>query len=519
MNNYVKIFDTTLRDGEQSPGYSMDTSEKLRMAHQLARLKVDIIEAGFPVASRGDFEAVQNIAREVEGPTICGLSRANLGDIDRCWQAIQDARKTRIHTFIATSEIHLKYKLRKTREQVLEDAVAAVRHAKQYTQDVEFSAEDATRSDWDYLVEVYQAVIAAGAKTINVPDTVGYTIPSEYAKLIAYLKQKITNIDQAIISVHCHNDLGLAVANSVVAVENGARQVECTINGIGERAGNASMEEVVMALNIRKDKIGPTSGIVTEQIYPTSRLLTNITGISVQPNKAIVGANAFAHESGIHQDGLLKNEMTYSIMKPADIGLTEHRYILGKHSGRHAFRARLKGMGYELSDEAIDQAFVKFKELADKKKSIFEEDLELIVTGLSKKTPEKFVLDSVDVVCGSKKKPKATVEVWVNMNKAKPGKPKKVKATEQGAGPVDATFKALRKISKFKGDLLKYTVNAVTKGTDAQGETMVELQLGEKTARGVGAHTDIIVSSAQAYVAALNRILSVEKRISPQPHL
>ncbi len=517
MNPFVKIFDTTLRDGEQSPGYSMDTEEKLRMAHQLARLNVDIIEAGFPVASRGDFEAVQRIAREVKGPIICGLSRANTGDIDRCWEAIRDAQRTRIHTFIATSDIHLKYKLRKSREQVLEDAVAAVRHAKKYTEDVEFSAEDATRSDWDYLARVYQAVIEAGATTINVPDTVGYTIPSEYSKLIAHLRQKVANIDRATISVHCHNDLGLAVANSLAAIEQGARQVECTINGIGERAGNASMEEVVMALNIRQDKLGPTTGIITEQIYPTSRLLTAITGISVQPNKAIVGANAFAHESGIHQDGLLKNEMTYSIMKPADIGLTEHRYILGKHSGRHAFRARLKGMGYDLSDEALDQAFVRFKELADKKKSIFEEDLELIVTGLSAKSAmEKFVLESVDVVCGSRKKPKAVVQVSVNPKK---GKAKKVKVTETGAGPVDATFKALRKISKFKGSLVKYTVNAVTEGTDAQGETMVELHLDGKTARGVGAHTDIIVSSAQAYVAALNRILCLEKRISPQPTL
>lgn len=516
MNNRVKIFDTTLRDGEQSPGYSMDTDEKLRMGHQLARLGVDIIEAGFPVASRGDFEAVQRIAREVQGPTICGLSRANIGDIDRCWEAIKDAKKTRIHTFIATSDIHLKYKLRKSREQVLEEAVAAVRHAKKYTDDVEFSAEDATRSDWDYLAQVYQAVIEAGALTINVPDTVGYTIPSEYSKLITYLNQKVSHIDRATISVHCHNDLGLAVANSLAAIEQGARQVECTINGIGERAGNASMEEVVMALNVRKDKMNLSTNIVTEQIFPTSRLLTVITGIAVQPNKAIVGANAFAHESGIHQDGLLKNEMTYSIMKPSDIGLTEHRYILGKHSGRHAFRARLAGMGFDLSDAEIDQAFVKFKELADKKKSIFEEDLETIVTGLVRGDSEKFVLSTVDVVCGTQKKPKAVVQVLVNKKK---GKPQKIKVTETGAGPVDAVFKALRKISKFKGSLEKYTVNAVTEGTDAQGETMVELHLNGKTARGVGAHTDIIVSSAQAYVAALNRILSQEKRLSPQPTL
>jgi 2-isopropylmalate synthase len=508
MGNTVKIFDTTLRDGEQSPGYSMDTGEKIRMAQQLARLGVDVIEAGFPIASKGDFEAVQRIAREVEGPTIAGLSRASVGDIDACWGAIQDAKKPRIHTFIATSDIHLKYKLRKNREQVLEEAVAAVRHARRYTDDVEFSAEDATRSDRDYLAQVFQAVIEAGAKTINVPDTVGYTIPSEYASLIAFLMQKVTNIGQATVSVHCHNDLGLAVANSLAAVENGARQVECTINGIGERAGNASMEEIVMALKVRENRLGLTTNIVTEQIYPTSKLLTHITGISVQPNKAIVGANAFAHESGIHQDGLLKNEQTYSIMTPAQIGLTEHKYILGKHSGRHAFKTRLKGMGFELSDAELEEAFKRFKELADKKKAIFEEDLEAIVTSLVRTVPETYVLQSVDVVCGTKKKPKASVEV------ARVGK--KLKAAETGAGPVDAVFKALKRLSKFKGSLEKFVVTAVTGGTDAQGEVMVELQQNGHTVRGVGSHTDIIVASAKAYIAALNRLEHIEKKVSAQ---
>ncbi len=508
MSEVVKIFDTSLRDGEQSPGYSMDTGEKIRMAQQLARLKVDIIEAGFPIASPGDFSAVQKIAREVEGPTIAGLSRASVGDIDACWNAIKDARKSRIHTFIATSDIHLKYKLRKSREEVLRDAVAAVRHAKKYTDDVEFSAEDATRSEWAYLAQVYEAVIDAGATTINVPDTVGYTIPSEYGALISFLKNNVKNIGRATISVHCHNDLGLAVANSLAAIENGARQVECTINGIGERAGNASMEEIVMSLKVRKEKLGLETNILTEQIYPTSKLLTHITGISVQPNKAIVGANAFAHESGIHQDGLLKNELTYSIMTPESIGLTEHRYILGKHSGRHAFRTRLKGMGFDLSDAEMEEAFKRFKELADKKKSIFEEDLEAIVTGLVRTVPEIYLLKSVEVSCGTKKKPKASVEVIK--------KGKKVKAVETGAGPVDAVFKALKKISKFSGQLEKFVVNAVTGGTDAQGEVMVELQRNDHTVRGVGSHTDIIVASAKAYIAALNRLEHIEKKISAQ---
>jgi 2-isopropylmalate synthase len=506
MNDIVKIFDTTLRDGEQSPGYSMDTGEKIRMGQQLARLGIDIIEAGFPVASVGDFEAVQKIAKEVIGPSIAGLARANNGDIDRCWEAIKVSRKPRIHVFLATSDIHLKYKLRKSREQVLEEAAKAVRHAKSYTDDIEFSAEDATRSDRDYLAQVFAAVIAEGAKTINVPDTVGYTIPSEYGPLIAFLKQKIGN--KAVISVHCHNDLGLAVANSLIAIENGARQVECTVNGIGERAGNASMEEIVMALKVRKNTLKIDTNIITEQIYPTSKLLTHITGIAVQPNKAIVGANAFAHESGIHQDGLLKNEATYSIMTPAEIGLTEHKYILGKHSGRAAFRARLKGMGFDLSEEEVELAFKRFKDLADRKKSIFEEDLEAIVTGLIRTVPETYQLQEVYVESGTKKKPKATIQITVNG--------KKMKAVETGAGPVDAVFKALKKISKFKGSLEKFIVTAVTGGTDAQGEVMVELQEKGNTARGVGSHTDIIVASAKAYIAALNRLEHIERKISAQ---
>ncbi len=504
-SSIIKIFDTTLRDGEQSPGYSMDVGEKLRMAQQLARLNVDIIEAGFPIASQGDFEAVQKIAREVQGPTIAGLSRANFKDIDAAWGAIRDSKRPRIHTFIATSEIHLKYKLRKTREQVLDEAVKAVRHAKQYTDDVEFSAEDATRSDRDFLVQIYTAVIEAGATTINVPDTVGYTVPSEYGPLIAYLKANIPNIQKATISVHCHNDLGLAVANSLVAIENGARQAECTINGIGERAGNASMEEIVMALKVRKNRWGFDTNIVTEQIFPTSKLLTHITGISVQPNKAIVGANAFAHESGIHQDGLLKDESTYSIMTPAQIGLTEHQYILGKHSGRHAFRTRLKGMGFDLSEEEMELAFKKFKELADRKKSIFEEDLEAIVSGLVRTVPEMYVLESLKVESGTKK-PKAVIVVKA--------KGKKVKMEGTGVGPVDATFRALKKIAKFTGSLEKYTVNAITGETDAQGEVMVELKDDGRTVRGVGSHTDIIVASARAFIAALNRLASHQDKIS-----
>ncbi|OGQ06709.1 MAG: 2-isopropylmalate synthase [Deltaproteobacteria bacterium RIFCSPLOWO2_12_FULL_40_28] len=508
MNHVIKIFDTTLRDGEQSPGCSMNLDEKLRMAIELSKLNVDIIEAGFPVASQGDFEAVKTIAKEVKGPVVAGLSRANKMDIDRCWEAVKNAARPRIHTFIATSDIHLKYKLNKTREQVLEEAAFAVAHAKHYTPDVEFSAEDATRSDRAYLAKVFETVIASGATTINVPDTVGYTIPSEFGALIRYLKENVPNINQAVISVHCHNDLGLAVANSLVAVENGARQVECTVNGIGERAGNASLEEIVMTLNVRKDKIPYTTSIRTEQIYPASKLLTHITGMHVQPNKAIVGDNAFAHEAGIHQDGILKYQQTYEIMTPESVGIPRNKLILGKHSGRHAFRERLNVLGVPLDDVELDRAFKAFKDLADRKKNVYDEDILSLVETQEEKTRDKYIFKSSKVVSESTKLASASVVVEKNGQE--------MFATEMGAGPVDAVYKAIKNLTHFEGTLERYGVNAITGGTDAQGEVFVTISDNKKTTRGSGAHTDIIVASAMAFLQAINRMGEATSRKSPQ---
>ncbi|MBI2083903.1 MAG: 2-isopropylmalate synthase [Deltaproteobacteria bacterium] len=506
--DFVKIFDTTLRDGEQSPGYSMDINEKLTMAHQLARLGVDVIEAGFPIASPGDFESVRRIASEVEGPSICGLARAQTADIERCWEAVKPSRKPRIHVFIATSDIHLKYKLRKDREQVLKDAVQAIRLAKSFTEDVEFSAEDATRSDPTYLAEILSAVVEAGAMTLNIPDTVGYTIPSEYSKLIRYLKEHVQGADHVVLSAHCHNDLGLAVANSLAGIESGIRQVECTINGIGERAGNASLEEIVMALKVRQEKLGLTTRIQTEQLYPSSRLLAHITGIGVQPNKAIVGANAFAHESGIHQDGLLKSELTYSIMTPDQVGVTAHQYVLGKHSGRHAFREKLKALNYQLTDAQFEEVFKKMKELADKKKRVFDEDIEMIVMDLLGHGPERYILEDLKIQSGTRLTPKAVVTLKING--------KKVRTESKGDGPVDAAFSAIKKLTKFKGNLQKFSINAITGGTDAQGEVTVALEYDGRTVRGVGSHTDIVVASVKAFLAALNRTESTTDRVHPQ---
>ncbi|MDO8520027.1 MAG: 2-isopropylmalate synthase, partial [Deltaproteobacteria bacterium] len=493
-----KIFDTTLRDGEQSPGCSMNIEEKLRMAHQLARLNVDIIEAGFPVASEGDFEAVRRIAAEVQGPQIAGLARAGKRDIDRCWEAVSVAKRPRIHTFIATSDIHMKHKLKKSREEVLADAVAAVAHAANYTKEVEFSAEDATRSEWPFLVEIFSRVIEAGATTINVPDTVGYSIPSEFGKLIAHLKANVKNIDRATISVHCHNDLGLAVANSLAAVENGARQVECTVNGIGERAGNASLEEIVMSLHVRKDKMPFSTGVKTEQIYPSSKMLTFITGISVQPNKAVVGENAFAHEAGIHQDGMLKYQQTYEIMTPESVGIPKNKLVLGKHSGRHAFRDRLTALGFEMEEVAVNTAFAAFKDLADRKKNVYDEDIMALVEGQLGQMEDKYALESLYVTSGTKEGAKAKVSVKIK------GKAKEIEET--GGGPVDAAFKAIRKITGFKGNLDRYGVSAITGGTDAQGEVVVTISDDGKTVRGSGAHTDIVIASAMAFLSALNRL-------------
>jgi len=501
----VFIFDTTLRDGEQSPGASMNPDEKLRIARQLEKMGVDIIEAGFPVASDGDFASVRQIAREVRGCQIAALARTNAGDIERAWEAISGAAAPRIHTFISSSDIHLKYQLRKTRAEVLKEAVAAVAHARGYTGNVEFSPMDATRSDREYLCEMVEAVIAAGATTVNIPDTVGYTVPGEFGDLIAMLFSRVPNIRQAVVSVHCHNDLGLATANALAAVINGARQVECTINGIGERAGNSAMEEVVMAIETRKDLFGLHTGIKTEYIYQASRLLTQITGIMVQPNKAIVGANAFAHESGIHQDGLIKEKTTYEIMTPQSVGISDTHIVLGKHSGRHAISDRLKKMGYAMTEEEINRIFVRFKELADIKKEVFDEDLEAIVYEESTRSEEKYRFLYLNVVSGNAAVPTATMQMEVDGQM--------VQEAGFGVGPVDATFAAIRKITKTNYPLLKFAVNAITGGTDAQGEVTVQLKFNGRSAVGRGAHPDILVASAKAYINALNRLEWLSKDI------
>lgn len=494
----VKIFDTTLRDGEQSPGFSMNVEEKVRMAKQLEKLNVDIIEAGFPIASPGDFEAVKAISENVEKCIIAGLARANPEDIKRAAEALKHAKKPRIHVFIATSDIHLEKKLNMTREEALETLIKAVRQAREYVDDVEFSAEDATRSDWNYLCKVFTAAIDAGASTINVPDTVGYTVPSEFKKLITYLKENVKNIHKATISVHCHNDLGLAVANSISAIEAGARQVECTINGIGERAGNASLEEIVMAIYVRRDIFPFETGVVTQQIYPTSRLLTHITGIRVQPNKAIVGDNAFAHEAGIHQDGVLKYTGTYEIMTPQSIGLPSNLLVLGKHSGRHAFKERLKALGYELSEEDLNKAFAQFKALADKKKEVYNEDIEAIVSDEVLKISEKFILQSVNITSGTDTTPHAKIVMEIEG--------KRVSSEGNGNGPVDAIYKTIAKITQTKSKLLRFQVNAITGGTEALGEVSVHLEEDGISVIGRGAHTDILVASAKAYVNAINKL-------------
>lgn len=501
----IKIFDTTLRDGEQSPGASMNIDEKLRIASQLEKLNVDVIEAGFPIASEGDFEAVKRVAKATHHSQICGLSRASDKDIDCAWKALKPAgERARIHTFIATSDIHMKYKLKMSEQQVIDTAVAAVKRAAGYTANVEFSAEDAVRTRLPFLAQVVEEVIAAGAKVVNIPDTVGYTIPSEYFNIIKYLKDNVANVDQAILSVHCHNDLGLAVANSLAAVQAGAEQIECTINGIGERAGNCSLEEIVMALRTRQDIMPFKTDVVTEHIYASSKLLSTITGIVVQPNKAIVGANAFAHEAGIHQHGMLMEKSTYEIMTPESIGLTQNKLVLGKHSGRHAFGMRLTELGYELNKEDLNKAFVRFKTLADKKKDIYDEDLDAIVADEIVRIDERYKLVEMNIASGSFAAPTATVAMEVD------GKVKKTAVL--GSGPVDATFKAIKKLTKSQATLLNFSVGAVTRGTDAQGECTVRLQFEGREVLGQGAHLDIIVASAKAYINALNKLVSVLQR-------
>lgn len=497
-DNRVRFFDTTLRDGEQSPGASMNTAEKVRLAVQLEKLGVDIIEAGFPAASRGDFEAVSQIAAKLKRTEIAGLARANKDDIDAAWGAINQAAKPRIHTFIATSDIHLEYKLRMSRDQVIKNAVESVRYAKTLTDNVEFSAEDGSRSDRDYLCKVFEAAIAAGATTVNLPDTVGYAVPGEFADLVTYVMQHTSNIGQAVLSVHCHNDLGLATANTLAALTAGARQAEVTINGIGERAGNTSLEEVVMALRTRQNVMPFQSGINTEQIYATSKLVSMITGILVQPNKAIVGANAFAHEAGIHQDGMLKNPMTYEIMRPEDIGLSTNRLVLGKHSGRHALHERLKEMGYELSEEELQIVFTKFKNLADKKKHVVDEDLEAIVNEGVLRTPDIFVLEYLHVIAGTSVMPMASVQLAI--------KGRSVKDAGYGNGPIDAVYNTIAKLTNTQSELLRFTISAITGGTDAQGEVTVRLKENGLMALGRGADPDIMTAATLAYINGLNRL-------------
>jgi 2-isopropylmalate synthase len=494
----VVIFDTTLRDGEQSPGASMNSGEKLRLAYQLEKLGVDVIEAGFPAASEGDLDAVAQIAGKLEKTEVAGLARASREDIDKAWKAVGHAAKPRIHTFLATSDIHLKYKLNMTRDEVVARAVDAVKYAKSLTDNVEFSAEDGSRSDRDFLCRVFEATIAAGATTVNLPDTVGYAVPEEFSDTVRYIIDHTPNIGQAVLSVHCHNDLGLATANTIAAIQAGARQAEVTINGIGERAGNTSLEEVVMAVHTRNNFIPVGTNIHTEYIHPTSRLVSMITGIIVQPNKAIVGANAFAHEAGIHQDGVLKNPMTYEIMRPETIGLNANRLVLGKHSGRHALRDRLKDMGYDLADDELNLVFKKFKELADKKKHVVDEDLEVIVTEGILRTTDIFVLEYLHVTCGTTVLPMASVKLSING--------RSVKGAGYGNGPIDAAFNTIAKLTGTESELQRFTVGALTGGTDAQGEVTVRLRENGLVALGKGADPDIITASAKAYINGLNRL-------------
>jgi 2-isopropylmalate synthase len=499
----IRIFDTTLRDGEQSPGASMNVQEKLMLAKQLAKLGVDVIEAGFAYSSPGDFEAIKTIGNEVEGPVICSLARAREEDIKRAWEALKDAPKKRIHTFHSTSDIHLKYQFRVSREEALKRSVEMVKLAKSFVDDVEFSPMDATRTDIGYLCEVVEAVVDAGASTVNIPDTVGYSIPAEFGAVIKAIHERVRNINKTVIAVHCHNDLGLATSNSLSAVQNGAGQIECTINGIGERAGNCSMEEVVMALRTRRDLFNADTRIRTEEIMRTSKLVTKITGVSVQPNKAIVGANAFAHESGIHQDGLLKEKSTYEIIRPESIGLFSAKLVLGKHSGRHAFKTRLKDLGYVLADEDLNKVFERFKKLADQKKEIFDEDIEALISEDVTKVPETYSLADLSIVSGINQKPTAMVKLKVGEDF--------VDRMEHGDGPVDSIYKAIAVMTGTKSRLLRFEVKGITGGTDALGEVMVSLEEDGRSVRGHGADTDIILAAAKAYINALNKLAAKRK--------
>ena len=494
----VIIFDTTLRDGEQSPGASLNTAEKLRLAVQLEKLGVDAMEAGFPAASPGDFEAVQLIAGKIRQVQVTALARTSKDDIDRAWASLKKASHPRIHTFIATSDIHLEHKLKMSREQVLSAVVEAVRYSRGFTENVEFSAEDGSRSDRDFLCRVFEAAIDAGAGTVNLPDTVGYAMPEEFHDLVAYIRTHTPNIHKAVMSVHCHNDLGLATANTLAGLRAGARQVEVTINGIGERAGNTSLEEVVMGIHTRSDMLGLSTGIQTRQIYPTSRLVSMVSGIVIQPNKAVVGANAFAHEAGIHQDGVLKNPMTYEIMQPETVGLKSNRLVIGKHSGRHAFKGKVQELGYDLTREELDRLFGKFKELSDKRKEILDEDIEVLVAEEILRVPDVFQLAYLNVVSGNMAVPTAIVKLKV--------RDEELQDAGFGVGPIDATYNTIAKMTGTSSKLMRFSINSTTGGMDAQGEVTVRLQENGLIALGKGADPDIITASAKAYINGLNRL-------------
>jgi 2-isopropylmalate synthase len=503
MTDKLIIFDTTLRDGEQSPGASMTRGEKMRIARALEKLRVDVIEAGFPIASGGDFEAVRSVAEIIKDSTVCALARTGYPDVDAAAQALKPARSARIHTFIATSPIHMERKLMMQPDEVVEAAVKAVKRAKKYTDDVEFSPEDAGRSELDFLCRIIEAVIAAGATTINIPDTVGYSIPTQFGETIGSIIERVPNSDKAVFSVHCHNDLGLAVANSLAAVMHGARQVECTINGLGERAGNAALEEIVMAVHTRKDYFPCTTGLNTTEILNCSKLVSNVTGFSVQPNKAVVGANAFAHEAGIHQDGVLKYKLTYEIMQPQTIGLDSNRLVLGKHSGRHAFIERLKFLGIDYTGTDMNKAFVRFKALADKKKSVYDEDLIAIVMEETARIPEKYELLYMNVTSSSMAVPHATVKMRVNGEE--------LIENASGDGMVDACYKAIAQIAEMDVKLERYSVKSITGGTDAQGEVSCLLRKNGASVNGQGSHTDIIMASALAFTNALNKFAQIDR--------
>lgn len=511
MKDHLIIFDTTLRDGEQSPGASMTKEEKVRIAKQLEKMRVDVIEAGFPAASEGDFDSVQAVAKVIKDSTVCGLARAVEHDIVKAGQAIAPANSGRIHTFIATSPIHMEMKLRMTPDQVVERAVWAVKRARDFTDNVEFSPEDAGRSELDFLCRVIEAAIDAGATTINIPDTVGYNVPDQFGHLFKQLLERIPNADKAIFSAHCHNDLGLAVANSLAAVTNGARQVECTINGLGERAGNTALEELVMAVRTRQDYFAVDTRIHTPEILTASRLVSNITGFSVQPNKAIVGANAFAHESGIHQDGVLKHRETYEIMRAEDVGWSTNKMVLGKHSGRNAFKTRLQELGIEFeTEQQLNDAFVRFKELADRKHEIYDEDLQALVTdaNIERVENESIRLVALKVAAEMGEQPTATVTLSVDGQE--------MTASAIGGGVVDATFKAIEQIINSKTTLELYSVSNVTNGTDSLGETSVRLEKGGRIVNGQGSDTDIVTASAKAYINALNKFSDAAIKAHPQ---